>query len=189
MQQLGPLSLVYILALPFACFLTLGKWFFFFSLSLNFLIWKVGTMLPSAAHKLKLCYKNSRRKICTIRIPGVHADISLSSSPSLFFVPAATTIDPVPFAILQHTWPLLATGLCTGCPFFLECSSPRDDQAWFFLVTWISFTVWDRVLGSASMSPPWRGCHFTPSLMSFLPQKPLSYITLGNFFHYTYHWH
>ena len=64
-------------------------------------------------------------------------------------------------SLLCFFWTLSAPGLCTGCLLFLEHSSSRDDQAWFFLVIQTRFSSNVISLQRQSLHPP-HWCHLYP---------------------------
>ena len=74
-------------------------------------------------------------------------------------------------------WTPSAPGLCTGCLLFLEQSSSRDDQAWFFLVIQTRFSS-NASLQKQSLHPP-HWCHLCPKSHSLTSPWVI-------FFHSTY---
>lgn len=127
-----------------------GQVILLFSLSFNFLIWKMGTVLTLAANILKLTmgtkkYGPSGFKGSVQVAFWAHLfPISIAPAVLLSYLPGSSWTSSGPSS---HRLPLLP---------------PETTGTDFFLVTWIRFTVWDTVLGSAEMSPPWRGCHSSP---------------------------
>lgn len=105
------------------------------------------------------------------QIQVVHANIPLSSSPPTSPLAPATLLSPSP---PQHPRPQAFAQAAPSSWSMLPPEMARPD----------SFSLFGQ--GSSQISPPWRGCPFTPSLMSSLPQKSLSYGTLGYFFHDAY---